>query len=411
MTNRDQMPTVHIRLIANDAEARAELRRVGVDPESESIMAPKVRHLVIKIKDLDVRAANILKQEMLAKGAEAALAKWASGFTQPTTDVLLMGTVKQYRLVLKKLRVQPFGLQDLTEPISRLLETDASPQAVIDWRGRELVVGERTLVMGILNLTPDSFSDGGLYLDPPAALERAKEMAAAGADIIDIGGESTRPGADPVTEEEEKRRVLPVMESLARELDVPLSIDTSKAGVARAAIEAGAAVINDVTALRGDPDMAGVCAEAGVTVILMHMLGEPRTMQENPYYNDILSDLVTFFIERLSSAANAGIALERLMIDPGFGFGKTTGQNLEILKRFGELRSLGRPIVLGTSRKSTIGTILGDAPAEDRLEGTAATVCAGILAGARIVRVHDVREMAKVAAMTDAILAGEAWNG
>jgi len=411
LTNRDQAPIAYIRLIDDDTEARAELRRVGVDPRSESIMAPKLRYVVIKLKDLDVRAANVLKQEMLAKGAEAAVAKWASGFTRPTTDVLLMGTVKQYRLVLKKLRVQPFGLPDLVEPISRLLESDNPAKTVIGRRGQELVVGERTLVMGILNLTPDSFSDGGLYIDLPAALERAKEMVAAGADIIDIGGESTRPGADPVGEEEERRRVLPVVERLASELDVPLSIDTSKAGVARAAVEAGAAVVNDVTALRGDPEMAGVCAEYGVAVVLMHMPGEPRTMQEDPRYDDIISDLVAFFTERLSFAAGAGIAPERAMIDPGFGFGKTTGHNLEILRRLGELRSLGCPIVLGTSRKSTIGTVLGRAPADDRLEGTAATIAAGILAGARIVRVHDVREMARVAAMTDAILAGEDWNG
>ncbi len=410
MSNKE-MPIVHVRLIPDDAHARSELRSVGVDPQSESIMAPKLRHLVIKIKDLDVRAANILKQEMLAKGADAAVAKWASGFTQPTTDVLLMGTVKQYRQVLKKLRIQPYGLQSLAEPISRLIESDGSIKAVIGRPGHELIVGERTLVMGILNLTPDSFSDGGLFLEPAAAVERASEMAANGADIIDIGGESTRPGADPVSEDEEKRRVLPVIERLASELDVPLSIDTSKAGVAGGAIEAGAQVVNDVTALRADPDMARVCAQTGVAVILMHMQGEPREMQEDPRYDDILSDLVAFFAQRLSFAAAAGIAAERSLIDPGFGFGKTTAHNLEILNRLGELRSLGHPIVLGTSRKSTIGTVLGNAPAGERLEGTAATVAAGILGGASIIRVHDVKEMARVAAMTDAIMAGEAWHG
>jgi dihydropteroate synthase len=403
-------PVAYVRLIADEAEARAELRKIEVDPVSVPIMAPKLRHVVIKIKELDARAANILKQEMLAKGADAAVAKWASGFSRPTTDVLLMATVKQYRLVLEKLKVQPYGLQSLAPSIERAL-ANLSPRSFSVQAGPcELGLGGRTLVMGILNLTPDSFSDGGRYEAVEEAVLHAKAMVEAGADIIDVGGESTRPGARPVDASTETRRILPAVERLAG-LGVPISVDTSKAEVAAAAIRAGAAIINDVTALRGDPDMGRVCADGAVGVILMHMRGEPRTMQENPEYRDLVAELTGFFEERLAAAAASGIGADRLMIDPGFGFGKTIAHNLEILKRLREFQSLGCPIVLGTSRKATIGTVLGGLGPDDRVEGTAATVAAGILNGAAIVRVHDVKEMARVAKMTDAVMAGERWDG
>lgn len=411
MERGPQIPVVHVRLITGADEAHLELRALGVDPQSLPIMAPKMNHYVIKIKELDVRAANVLKQEMLAKGAEAAVAKWASGFAEPTTDVLLMGTVKQYRLVLKKLRVQPFGLRNLVQPIERALAGLERREFRVSCGTRELDVGGRTLIMGILNLTPDSFSDGGSFLEPDAAMRHAHEMVEAGADLIDVGGESTRPGSEPVDVDEERRRVVRIVERLVAELEVPVSIDTSKAAVAAAAVDAGASIVNDVTALQGDAEMSGVCAQGRVGVILMHMLGEPRTMQQQPEYIDLISEMIGFLEERMASAVAAGIAQESLMIDPGFGFGKNNGHNLEVLRRLGEFRSLDRPIVLGTSRKATIGAVLGGLGTADRVEGTAATVSVGILHGAAIVRVHDVREMARVARMTDAIVAGEAWDG
>jgi dihydropteroate synthase len=243
--------------------------------------------------------------------------------------------------------------------------------------------------MGVVNVTPDSFSDGGLFLDPEAAVEHGKALHAEGAAILDIGGESTRPGAAPVAADEELRRVLPVIEGLAL-TGAQLSIDTSKAGVARAAIKAGATLVNDVTALRGDGQMAELVAGAGVDCCLMHMLGEPRTMQLDPQYDDVVAEVKAFLEERLAFAVGRGIAEERIMLDPGIGFGKTAQQNLELLRRLDELVAIGRPIVIGTSRKSFLGRIVGRSDPADRLPGTIATNVLAYERGARVFRVHDV---------------------
>lgn len=261
-----------------------------------------------------------------------------------------------------------------------------------------------TLIMGVVNATPDSFFDGGRYATAEAAIAHGRRLLADGADILDVGGESSRPGAAPVGAEEELRRVLPVVEVLAAE-GAYVSVDTYRAETARRCLAAGARMINDISALRGDGEMAAVCAAAGCDVVLMHMQGTPQTMQQTPHYDDVVGDIVAFFEERLRAAEDAGIDMERIWIDPGFGFGKTVAHNLELLRRLREFTSLGRPILLGTSNKSTIGAVLG-CEAEDRTEGTAATVTAGILNGARAVRVHDVRFMKRVAQMTDAIVQG-----
>ena len=269
--------------------------------------------------------------------------------------------------------------------------------------------GTRTLIMGVLNVTPDSFSDGGQFFDPKIAVAHAKQMIADGADIIDIGGESTRPATfgdhSPLAIEAEKARVLPVIAMLAAELPhVPISIDTYKANVARAAVAAGAVMINDISALRADPAMVQAVAECGVPVCLMHLLGLPRAIPAEPVYDDVVNDIKAHLQQRAEYAIEKGIAREEIVIDPGFGFGKTVAQNLELIRRLREFAELGYPILMGTSRKSTIGKVLGDLPPEDRLEGTAATVALSIANGAAIVRVHDVREMARVARMTDAIV-------
>jgi len=259
-----------------------------------------------------------------------------------------------------------------------------------------------TKLMGVVNVTPDSFSDGGLYLDPAAAISHGRELAAAGAEILDVGGESTRPGAEPVAAEEELRRVVPVIEAL-RDLDCEVSVDTSKAAVAAAALDAGATIVNDVTALRGDPEMAPLCAERGATVVLMHMLGEPRTMQEDPRYGDVVAEVKAFLAKRLQAATAAGIAEERVWLDPGIGFGKTAAHNMELLRRLGELRELGRPLVIGTSRKSFIGKVNGS-PADERLGGTIASSVLAAAEGAEVLRVHDVAEMRQALAVAAAIL-------
>ena len=270
--------------------------------------------------------------------------------------------------------------------------------------------GERTLIMGILNVTPDSFSDGGRFLDPQAAVRQARKMAKEGADIIDIGGESTRPGADPLSIEDELARVLPVIEALAVSVHTPLSIDTYKAGVAVRAIEAGAAMVNDISALMFDSEMGQTVARLEVPICLMHIRGTPRNMQENPVYEDVTREVKEWLGERAQAAESAGIRRENIILDPGFGFGKKPTHNLELLRRLRELTHLGFPILSGWSRKSTIGKVLGNLPPEDRLEGTAAAVALSIAYGAAIVRVHAVKEMVRVVRMTDAVVRGRWTN-
>ena len=251
--------------------------------------------------------------------------------------------------------------------------------------------GSGFVIMGVVNVTPDSFSDGGRYLDAQAAIEHGLQLEAEGAGVLDIGGESTRPGAAPVPEEEELRRVIPVIEGLIeRGGGARISIDTSKAAVAARALEAGATLVNDVTALRGDPEMAGVIAAAGAVCCLMHMLGDPRTMQRDPHYDDVVNDIKAFLVERMAFATRAGIAAERILLDPGIGFGKTVAHNVELLRRLDEFLDFGRPVVIGTSRKSFLGRLTGrDAPG-DRLAATVATNVLAYERGARVFRVHDV---------------------
>jgi dihydropteroate synthase len=258
-------------------------------------------------------------------------------------------------------------------------------------------------VMGVVNVTPDSFSDGGRFFDADAAVDHALDLAAQGADILDFGGESTRPGSEGVSVDEEMRRVIPVIERVAAaDLGVQISIDTSKLAVAQAAVEAGASLVNDVTALRGDPELPAFVAEKQLDCCLMHMLGEPRTMQVDPRYDDVVDDVRAFLAERVEAATGAGIAAERLLVDPGIGFGKTVDHNLELLRRLDELVALGPPVVIGTSRKSFLGRITGRGE-DDRLPGTIATNVLALERGARVFRVHDVgpvRDALEVAAGT-----------
>jgi dihydropteroate synthase len=278
-----------------------------------------------------------------------------------------------------------------------------SNSAVLRTSRREIMIGQRTLIMGIINTTPDSFSDGGRFITPMTAVEEALRMVEDGADMIDIGGESSRPGSDPVPEEEELRRVMPVIRGLAGKISVPLSIDTMKAAVAREALAEGAEIINDISAMRYDNQMASVVAGAGAAVILMHMRGLPKTMQTGDlHYRSLLDDVLSYLKERIDSAEQNGIAPVQVMIDPGIGFGKTALDNVRLIRHLSEFKILGRPIVTGVSRKSFIGHVTGGGPLE-RIEGTAASVTATILNGSRVIRVHDVKTMKKVAAMADAL--------
>lgn len=276
---------------------------------------------------------------------------------------------------------------------------------------RTVVLGERTLIMGVLNVTPDSFSDGARFANPQAALLAALEIERAGADILDLGGESTRPGSKALGASEELERVLPVIEALRGRLKIPLSIDTRKAAVARAALSAGAEIVNDVGALQCDDGLAAVVAEANAGIILVHMRGEPRTMQKGPFAREVMRDVRKGLLEALGRARRAGIDRSRILIDPGIGFGKNYRQNFEILARFQGLAQLKHPIVVGASRKAFIGAALGGADVQQRAWGTAATVAASIFGGAHIVRVHDVREMAQVAKIADGIARAQIQGG
>ncbi|HEX6208865.1 MAG TPA: dihydropteroate synthase [Actinomycetota bacterium] len=261
---------------------------------------------------------------------------------------------------------------------------------------------ERTLVMGVLNVTPDSFSDGGRFFDPEDAVKQALRMVEDGADIVDVGGESTRPGSDPVPPDEERRRVVPIVERLAQELEVPISIDTRKAEVAAAAVRSGATIVNDVTA-GGDPEMFDVVRESGTALVLMHMKGEPKTMQEDPHYDDVVWEVRDYLAERVEAAVAAGIDREAICVDPGLGFAKTTPHSLAMMKHTDALLDLGRPVLVGPSRKSFIGDVLGT-PVTDRAEGTVGAVCVMVAKGAHIARVHDVLETVRAVRVVDAIL-------
>lgn len=390
-------------ILRSTAEARRELERIGVDPAGIARMLPKLELLPILVPNLRAAAANILKQELLSLGGDAAVARGTVACSIDTTDVLLIGSRKQLTGLCDKLAQQPFGLATLALQLRELLATIAVPPA--SWRlaRRELSL-QRPLIMGILNVTPDSFSDGGRFSNVEAAVAHALQMVEQGADIIDIGAESTRPGAPLISPDEELRRLLPVLEQLAGRIKLPISIDTWKAPVAEAALKAGAEIINDVSGLTFDPALAEVVARHRSGLVLMHTRGRPETMQQDTGYQDLLGEIADFLQASLQAALAAGCSPEQLVLDPGIGFGKDLAGNLEILRRLPELAGLGYPLLLGTSRKRFIGTVLQQERPEDRLFGTAATVALAVAQGARILRVHDVQAMRDVALMAHSIV-------
>lgn|GEM_PF-137786 len=299
---------------------------------------------------------------------------------------------------------------DVYTALKKALSAHNAPALNLVWGGRVLPLSQRAHIMGIVNVTPDSFSDGGRFFDAAAAVEHGLALVEEGADLLDVGGESTRPGADPVDARDEAARVVPVIEALAAKTGVPISVDTTKASVAAAALDAGASIVNDVSAGRADPEMFSLVADRRVPIVLMHMLGDPRTMQRDPTYRDVVGEVYGFLADRADAAVAAGVDPARILIDPGFGFGKTREHNLVLLRRLREFRCLGYPVLAGTSRKSFIGQTL-DVGVDERTEGTAATVAMAVVAGAAVIRVHDVLPMRRVAGMVEAILrasAGEA---
>jgi len=383
--------------IGSMQEAMDEVRNINVHDAAVKILADKALHLCIKLTRVKPFAANIIKQEMLGKGGDAAVSRGVADFSDEFSDVLIMGTVAQIRRLLIKLECQKGSLCEIGNEIRTLIETaDAEKPNCFHCRKYNLPIGEKTYVMGILNVTPDSFSDGGSYDNVESAVKKAHQMVADGADIIDIGGESTRPGFTPVSVEEEIGRVVPVISRIKAELDIPISIDTMKAVVAKKAFAAGADIINDIWGFQKDPDMARIAAQYDAGVILMHN-------SDTTVYSDLMGDIIKFLRESISIAENAGIPKQNIAIDPGIGFGKNLAQNLKTMCKLDELKCLGYPVLLGTSRKSMIGKLL-ELPVDERIEGTAATVAVGIEKGADFIRVHDVKEMARVSKMTDAMV-------
>ncbi len=387
--------------ITNTREAIHEMGKVGVDPTGMKLMKGKTLHYNLKIEGIDPRTANLLKQEMLSVGGDAALDRRGLDCSSSSTGALLMGTEKQFEKLFSKLEQYP-DLQPFGQSLKEILRNLSRAHYTIRCRKRTFTLGKQTLLMGVLNVTPDSFSDGGIFFDKEKAIARGLKMVEEGADFIDIGGESTRPGSKPLGLDEELRRVIPIIEFLAKEVDVPISIDTYKSAVAKKAIEAGAQIINDISGLHLDPSLSQVAAKEDVPLVLMHIRGNPETMQKNIHYESLFSEIIQYLKDSIQRAESAGVDPEQIIIDPGIGFGKTVEDNLLILKNLKEFKILGKPLLLGTSRKSFIGKIL-NADVTERLEGTLSTIVVGVLNGAHIIRCHDVIQAKRAIAIADAV--------
>ena len=381
------------------------MESIGVHKASLPIFANKNQILPLKLLQVRTPAANIIKQEMLAAGGDAAVPTGCVLNKDKYSDVLLLGTRKHYNLLLKKLELMPyFGMDKVKAELEAVLNEEKLQTILADGR---VLNYDKVLIMGILNITPDSF-----YENSRTAIEevvaKAGQMLADGADILDIGGESTRPGSEAVAAEEEQARVLPVIEALRKAYpEAVLSIDTYRASTARLAIEAGADIINDISAMEADAEMIDVVCETKAPIILMHMRGTPRNMQTQCEYKNVVEEVAVYLAERAELLRERGVGAEKIILDPGIGFAKNAEQNLKLMRDLHALTSFGYPVLLATSRKGTIGKVLGDLPAEERLEGTIATSCQAVCAGANMVRVHDVKENLRAVRMLEAILCPE----
>ena len=384
----------------NLAEAKMALKQIGSDPGGIAHMAGKALGRGIKLEQVPLRVAHILKQEMLSVGGDAAVHRDVITNNVDATDVMLLGTARQLEHLANKVLAQPFGLNKIGHALKQLLTAlEPSKTRILNCRGKELKLGERTLVMGILNVTPDSFSDGGKYYNIEDAIAQAERIVQEGADILDIGAESTRPMHEGVSAEEEWHRLEPVLKTLLERVVIPISVDTYKASVAAKALEAGAHMINDVWGLQKDPDIARVVGDYQAPVIVMHN-------QDGTTYHHLMGDILTFLRQSIERAEAHGLSGDQIIVDPGIGFGKTTEQNLEVMARLAEFRTLGHPVLLGTSRKSMIGKTLNQT-VDERLEGTLATSVLGVVSGVDIIRVHDVQANSRAVQMADAIVRGQ----
>ena len=380
---------------------------IGAHPASLPIFAHKSEIVPYKLLGVRTPAANILKQEMLAAGGDAVVPTGCIVNADKYVNVVLLGTLKQYKLVLKKLELmQYFGLKqvaaELQEAVAAALEPAALRTTLADGR---VLTYDKMCVMGILNITPDSFYEGSRVSALADVVARAGQMLEQGAQVLDIGGESTRPGSDSVDGDEERRRVLPVIEALRREYpEAVLSVDTYRADTAEAALSVGADIINDISAMEADARMADVVVRSKAPIILMHMRGTPKNMQQNCQYQDVVQEVAVYLAQRAQLLREQGVGADKIILDPGIGFAKDVEQNLRLMRDLHVLTSFGYPVLLAASRKSTIGAVLGGVPASERLEGTIATSLQAVYAGAQMVRVHDVQANVSAIRMLETIL-------
>lgn len=395
---------VRVKEIKNKKELSEYLKKLGNTHEGINILSQKGKTYLFEVEDIDTRGANILKQDAISVGGDCAVPRSASVFKPGKWTVLLMVNERELRKLIEKLKMQPYGLRELGENLKETFDNYQKEDFSVEYRGRELPL-KRPVVMGILNITPDSFSDGGKFNRLDAAVKRCEEMLEEGAKIIDVGGESTRPGSEPVTVDEELRRVIPVIEEIRKKLGNGffVSVDTYKSRVAEEALKAGADIVNDISGFRFDERMAEVVAHFKCPAVVMHIKGTPKDMQKNPYYEDVMGEITDYFWEVFRKAEEKGVNREQLIVDPGIGFGKRLEDNLCILKRLKELKVLGRPILIGASRKSFIGRVTNVEIPEKRLAGSISAAVIGAMNGAKIVRVHDVKETVEALELLSAV--------
>lgn len=383
--------------IKSKAHGLDEFAKIGATLPGQHIMVNKIFPVALKIKSVQPRAADILKQEMLSRMGDVVTSRDSLIQMEGTTDVIILGTEKSIKSLAEKIKMQPFGLKMLSDDITAFFSSLSENK-----RQRTITIGSKVfdldnigcgaLVMGILNITPDSFFDGGLYNQKESAFKRVEEIIKEGADIIDVGGMSSRPGSKPVSIDEEMNRVIPVIEHIKDNYDILISVDTYRSEVAAEALRAGVAIVNDISGLVMDEKIISVAAGSKASLVIMHMQGTPQTMQENPFYVDVIDEIYDFLYSRKCAAIDAGVESFRIIIDPGIGFGKKLEHNIEIIAKLKDFTNMGFPVMAGASRKSFIGSLLGGMPAEDRLYGSvSASICA-FLNGADILRVHDVKQ-------------------
>jgi len=380
-------------------DVRRHLGEFDLPAEDIEKIADSFLYCTIKLEGVDTRAANLMKSLLETLGGGIAMSRGAHDYTVRETDVLITGSRRTLQLLAARLKGEPYGLDAVS---AEIIACTTAGNRTISWGSRTLDFTHKTYVMGILNCTPDSFFPSSRAASLKDAMKSAHEMISAGVDIVDVGGESTRPGSEPVPVEEEIRRVIPVIQALRADSDVIVSVDTRKKEVAERALDAGADIINDISGLRHNDDLARLVARRRVPVVLMHMRGTPKTMQKSPFYKNTISEILRELQPSIAAAIGAGIAPEMIIIDPGIGFGKRIQDNLRIIKELASLKSLKFPILVGLSRKGFIGEIL-DRPVEKRLIGTVTANTLAILNGANIIRVHDVADAVEMVKIIDSI--------